>query len=352
MAVISIWKPKPGQIIKEDFAMRKFILIPIVLLLASWVVNAQFPRDQHLVAGEYFINNDPGEGNGTSITGNYGYSQIDASLTNLNLPISSKIYVRFKSSNGIWSAPRSIQRKSYFENSGATLPYGEFFVNTDPGQGNGTPIQFEYGQYASANINGLNLQRGDRIYVRVKDSYNRWSEARPVQFNFKKIAKAEYEIQHNGGSTTNSFPMDLSLYNSYSCVFTAEATYNNWQQYDTVLVRVQTEDKFWSAWTKGPKGESPGAIQEFDKDKNLYLFCYPNPFISSTQIEYRLIEKSNVNLTVYDIYGKEIACLVNAKQPANKYIVEFNGEGIPNGLYFCILKEYNKTTQCMMILLK
>ena len=41
-----------------------------------------------------------------------------------------------------------------------------------------------------------------------------------------------------------------------------------------------------------------------------------------------------VLLKVYDALGKEIATLVNEKQNAGSYTVEFKGEGLPSGVYF------------------
>ena len=66
---------------------------------------------------------------------------------------------------------------------------------------------------------------------------------------------------------------------------------------------------------------------------------YPNPFNPNTIINYSIPsnvkrETSNVKLVVYNNLGKEIATLVNEKQNAGSYEVEFNGEGFPSGVYF------------------
>ncbi|MBK8553736.1 MAG: T9SS type A sorting domain-containing protein [Ignavibacteria bacterium] len=66
---------------------------------------------------------------------------------------------------------------------------------------------------------------------------------------------------------------------------------------------------------------------------------YPNPFNPVTVISYSIPsdvrgQASDVKLVVYNNLGKEIITLVNEKQNAGSYAVDFNGEGLPSGVYF------------------
>jgi hypothetical protein len=61
---------------------------------------------------------------------------------------------------------------------------------------------------------------------------------------------------------------------------------------------------------------------------------YPNPFNPVTKISYRLGVASYVTLQVTDVLGKEVESLVNDKQNAGNYEVEFNGTDLPSGIYF------------------
>ncbi len=72
---------------------------------------------------------------------------------------------------------------------------------------------------------------------------------------------------------------------------------------------------------------------------------YPNPFNPTTKIKYSIprAEKQNnslysINLSIYDVLGKEITTLVNEKQGAGNYEVQFNAHGLPSGIYFYRLK--------------
>jgi len=68
---------------------------------------------------------------------------------------------------------------------------------------------------------------------------------------------------------------------------------------------------------------------------NFRLFQnYPNPFNPNTVIRYSLIENRFVSLKVYDVLGNEVSSLVNKKQNAGTYEVEFNGSEFSTGIYF------------------
>ncbi|HMS64716.1 MAG TPA: T9SS type A sorting domain-containing protein [Ignavibacteria bacterium] len=76
---------------------------------------------------------------------------------------------------------------------------------------------------------------------------------------------------------------------------------------------------------------------------NYQLFQnYPNPFNPSTIISYQLESNGNVNLKVYDVRGKEVNTLVNQRQNAGRYNVEFSGNGMNSGVYFYKLEMFDE----------
>jgi len=84
---------------------------------------------------------------------------------------------------------------------------------------------------------------------------------------------------------------------------------------------------------------------------------YPNPFNPATKIKYTIpsVETGHapsVLLKVYDVLGNEIVTLVNEEKPAGNYEVEFDGSGLPSGIYFYQLKAGSFIQTKKMIMLK
>lgn len=79
---------------------------------------------------------------------------------------------------------------------------------------------------------------------------------------------------------------------------------------------------------------------------------YPNPFNPATVIRYQLAVSSVIVLKVYDFLGKEVATLVNEKQNAGTFEVDFDGSNFPSGIYFYRLSTGDFSDTKRMILLK
>ncbi len=97
------------------------------------------------------------------------------------------------------------------------------------------------------------------------------------------------------------------------------------------------------------------------KEYRLYQ-NYPNPFNPMTLIRYEIktnvkSETSNVKINVYDITGKEIISLVNEKQNAGLYQVDFSATGggnrLSSGVYFySLIVDGNLIDTKKMLLIK
>lgn len=83
---------------------------------------------------------------------------------------------------------------------------------------------------------------------------------------------------------------------------------------------------------------------------------YPNPFNPSTRIEYSLMKATQVLLKVYNILGIEVATLINDRQDAGSYTVQFNTNEfkvkLSSGIYFYRLEADSYVATKKMILLK
>ncbi|MBN8583847.1 MAG: T9SS type A sorting domain-containing protein [Ignavibacteria bacterium] len=79
---------------------------------------------------------------------------------------------------------------------------------------------------------------------------------------------------------------------------------------------------------------------------------YPNPFNPSTRISFDIPVASFVNLTVYNILGKDVKILVNENLNAGKFEAEFDAADLPGGIYFYRLNAGKYTETRKMILVK
>jgi hypothetical protein len=78
---------------------------------------------------------------------------------------------------------------------------------------------------------------------------------------------------------------------------------------------------------------------------------YPNPFNPSTEIRYQVAGVSDVRLDVFDMLGRKVSTLVNERQAAGSYQVNFNAAGLSSGVYFYKLQAgtFVETRKMMLV---
>jgi hypothetical protein len=79
---------------------------------------------------------------------------------------------------------------------------------------------------------------------------------------------------------------------------------------------------------------------------------YPNPFNPTTDIQYSITKSGFVTLKVYNMLGQEVATLVNQKQTAGTYRVDFNASKLASGVYLYRVESGDVSLTKKMILLK
>lgn len=79
---------------------------------------------------------------------------------------------------------------------------------------------------------------------------------------------------------------------------------------------------------------------------------FPNPFNPSTNITFNLPERSNVELKVYNILGKEVASLFKGVKEAGSHTVQFDASKLNSGVYIYELKTGKFTQSRKMMLIK
>jgi len=79
---------------------------------------------------------------------------------------------------------------------------------------------------------------------------------------------------------------------------------------------------------------------------------YPNPFNPSTSIKYSIPESGFVTLDVFNLLGEKIISLVNGRQEAGRYEVNFDASNLASGLYIYNLKSGSLSLVKKMLLMK
>ena len=90
---------------------------------------------------------------------------------------------------------------------------------------------------------------------------------------------------------------------------------------------------------------------EIPKQFELYQ-NYPNPFNPTTVIRYGIPKESNVKLVVYNILGEMVKTLVENKQKAGSYEVNFNASNLATGIYIYRIQAGQFVETKKMVLMK
>jgi len=252
---------------------------------ATFVI--QPPANRYIATCEYFIDTDPGRGNGTTLSAADGVydaksEQVWGAVTTQGLAMGNHtLFVRMKDFEGNWGPKRGISFRigETTESPSHHISAAEFFVDQDPGNGNGTAMIAKDGAFDATleeiegTLNTDNLSIGDHlVYVRIRDSQGKWS--------------------------------DLESQNSLI----------------TILSTVKNK-------------ENSAFPNEFMLFQN-----YPNPFNAITKICFDLPKKATVKVTIHDINGRLIAVLLNEEKLPGSYDLVWQPEDLASGEYFCRLQ--------------
>lgn len=161
--------------------------------------SAAPPGSGALTAVEYFIDTDPGAGNATNLlteaTTTINDQPIAVNVSGLSGGV-HRLYIRTKDEHGKWSLTHS----GIFDNSLATAypdaapaapPVGafEYYIDTDPGFGNGTAVVISPGTdlpNLSVNIPLTGIAGGEHtLYIRSRQ--NPWSLSAYADFTYASV---------------------------------------------------------------------------------------------------------------------------------------------------------------------
>ena len=140
-----------------------------------------------------------------------------------------------------------------------------------------------------------------------------------------------------------------------------------WDNMGAAVGAVLFDGNTYELWYDSWDGANAGAIgyanssdslavgfpnQGFIPQKLSLYQNYPNPFNPVTTIHYDLPNQSDVQITIYDLMGREVNTLISESQEAGYKSIQWNATNIPSGMYFYQIRASDFVQTKKLILLK
>ncbi len=221
-----------------------------------------------ILKAEYFFGADPGPGNGMEIV-TYQADKVSfdfiPDISGLDIGL-QRLYIRAQQANGIWGIPKvrffyiiDPNARAYVEIDN-NLISAEYFIDEDPGAGNGSPIAITEAKTADQNFNLLadNFNPGlHTIYVRTKQTDGNWSIPSRTKFFVIDTAKADLVVFNTDiVAAEYYFDKDPGIGKGFSIPIQKTDTLTNrpWSASTSGLdvgkhqlnIRVQNQDGLWN----------------------------------------------------------------------------------------------------------
>lgn len=319
----------------------------------------EFYIKEAIVQAEYFFDTDPGVGNGVSISVGTVSDSVNftatASTTGLT-PGEHKIAVRTKDPKGLWSL---YETQGFFIKP--SIISAEFFIDTDPGLGNGTPIvvtpavdSISFSKVVTTPV----LPFGTHfLFVRTKDTFGKWSLYESQQFTVGTPLPIELisfdAIKIDEGEVKTSWQTASEINNDYFTVeksangfdFIPFATVNGAGNSNTILSYEAIDISPYEniSYYRLKQTDFDGnftyskvvAVKFIDQD--LYFILYPNPNNGSFDISCDWKKYTMVEVKIIDNMG-QLAYKTTFEVTPGQNRWQVNAPTLRNGLYLIQLK--------------
>jgi hypothetical protein len=128
--------------------------------------------------------------------------------------------------------------------------------------------------------------------------------------------------------------------------FRSTVDIDNNGDYELITIEGDIARIFLAELLIGLEEESPNLPQ------SVWFINYPNPFNSSTTIEYGLPEAGHVTIEIYDLLGRRVETLIDGEQYAGTYQVVWDAGDRSSGVYFYKITSGESAETKRIVLLK
>lgn len=74
----------------------------------------------------------------------------------------------------------------------------------------------------------------------------------------------------------------------------------------------------------------------------LKFTAFPNPVIEKTFLNFEIPDTLDIEINIFDLFGKNIGCILKGKFIPGEYVVTFTPVNLSSGVYFAVLNDKNK----------
>ena len=259
-----------------------------------------------IIHAEYYVDSDPGSGNGNPvvISGGLTVNENFTIDTDELEPGMHALYLRVQDAEGFWSL---YDKQTFYLSpppNDSEISIAEYFVDLDPGFGNGTPIPVSEGILVDENINietdGLDIG-AHTLYVRVMDLQGSWT----------LYDKQLFRIQEAGPIITAEYFFDMDPGEGNGIELIIDPGFNVYEQVELsaeglevgiheLFVRVMDNDDIWSEVDTAEFEVLTVSVNEFD----FSFAVFPNPTSDLINVNAQVeIEE----MFIHDINGRQVA---------------------------------------------
>ena len=234
------------------------------------------------------------------------------------------------------------------------LNYTNLYTNVPPtSNGANALLSITFVNQNTGWIGGSNVDKKN-LYVSTNGGVNWTFQNNPAASNtYTQINDVKFLSQDSGWAVHGTpFTGAIMFTTNAGVNWITEEGSNDWFDCITYSQRIKAwcgaSGKVWyTSLLVNVTQNQKGIPQKYNIYQN-----YPNPFNPVTKIKFDIPAESNVNITIYNILGKEISNVVNERLASGSYEVNWDASNYPSGIYYYKLSAGNFNETKKMILLK
>ena len=211
-------------------------------------------------------------------------------------------------------------------------------------------------------VNGSNYVVGDPIYI----TWDEHPNTNVTQYYVMRKVKHSRYYSYEGPDTIAILNRGTTSYHDYDYTYTSGYSddllqYDIWAKYS--IENSFSDSNYTATFGVGegggrilPKANDAGkdiiamskkVPTEYKLDQN-----YPNPFNPWTSIPFSLPERAEVQISIFNLRGEEVAHLLSGSLEAGHHVTRWNASQTPSGLYLVKMEANERSVTRKITVLK